>query len=95
MGYRLGIDVGGTFTDLVLFCEETGAVVLDKVPSNAADPAGGILNGIASILARAHAAPASVGYVAHGTTVATNTLPQRDGARSTYAQWLTVQHVRR
>ncbi|MBI1848249.1 MAG: hydantoinase/oxoprolinase family protein, partial [Candidatus Rokubacteria bacterium] len=82
MGYRLGIDVGGTFTDLVLFSEDTGAVVVDKVPSVPADPSEGILSGIVSILARARAKPASVSYVAHGTTVATNTLLQRHGART-------------
>ena len=37
-GYRLGIDVGGTFTDLVLFSEESGALVVDKVPSVPSDP---------------------------------------------------------
>jgi N-methylhydantoinase A len=82
MGYRLGIDVGGTFTDLVLFSEETGALAVLKVPSVPADPSEGIMNGIAGILSRAGAAPADVVYVAHGTTVATNTLLQRSGART-------------
>jgi N-methylhydantoinase A len=82
MGYRLGIDVGGTFTDLVLFSEETGALVVEKVPSVPADPSEGIMDGIARILAAAGAAPAAVAYVAHGTTVATNTLLQRHGART-------------
>jgi len=82
MAYRLGIDVGGTFTDLVLFSEESGALVVEKVPSVPADPSEGIMDGIAKILARASAAPADVAYVAHGTTVATNTLLQRHGART-------------
>jgi N-methylhydantoinase A len=82
MGYRLGIDVGGTFTDLVLFSEESGALVVEKVPSVPADPARGIMDGIARILSSAAAAPSAVGYVAHGTTVATNTLLQRHGART-------------
>jgi len=82
MGYRLGIDVGGTFTDLVLFAEESGALVVEKVPSVPADPAEGILDGIGRILAAAGADPAQVTYVAHGTTVATNTLLQRHGART-------------
>src|SRR5437867_8825308 len=82
MGYRLGIDVGGTFTDLVLFSEESGALVVAKVPSVPADPSEGIMDGIARILARAGASPADVTYVAHGTTVATNTLLQRHGART-------------
>jgi N-methylhydantoinase A len=82
MGYRLGIDVGGTFTDLVLFSEDSGALVVEKVPSVPADPAQGIVDGIVRILATAGAAPGAVGYAAHGTTVATNTLLQRHGART-------------
>ncbi len=82
MGYRLGIDVGGTFTDLVLFSEEAGSLAVEKVPSVPADPSEGIMNGIARILAKAGASPADVVYVAHGTTVATNTLLQRNGART-------------
>lgn len=81
-GYRLGIDVGSTFTDLVLFSEETGALVVEKVPSVPSDPSRGIMHGIAQILSVAGAAPGMVGYVAHGTTVATNTLLQRHGART-------------
>jgi len=82
MGYRLGIDVGGTFTDLVLFSEESGAVVVEKVPSVPSDPARGIMDGIARILRAANAPAVAVSYVAHGTTVATNTLLQRNGART-------------
>src|SRR6266705_432290 len=82
MGYRLGIDVGGTFTDLVLFSEESGALAVEKVPSIPADPAEGIMDGIEKILARVGAAPGDVVYVAHGTTVATNTLLERRGART-------------
>src|SRR5215470_551526 len=82
MGYRLGIDVGGTFTDLVLFSEESGALVVEKVPSVPADPSEGIMDGIARILGSAGARPRDVVYVAHGTTVATNTLLERRGART-------------
>jgi N-methylhydantoinase A len=82
MGSRLGIDVGGTFTDLVLFSEDSGAVVVEKVPSVPADPSRGIIDGIVKILATAGAAASTVSYVTHGTTVATNTLLQRHGART-------------
>ena len=71
-----------TFTDLVLFSEQTGGLVVDKVPSVPSDPSQGIMHGIAEILAAAGAAPGMVGYVAHGATVATNTLLQRHGART-------------
>lgn len=53
MGYRLGIDVGGTFTDLLLFDEETGRMVLAKVPSTPADQSIGVLNGIEKVAALA------------------------------------------
>jgi N-methylhydantoinase A len=82
MGYRVGIDVGGTFTDLALLHEETGRLVVGKVPSVPADPSEGILDGIVSLLGEAGVAPADVTFLAHGTTVATNTLLQRRGART-------------
>ena len=82
MGYRLGIDVGGTFTDLALLHDESGVLAVGKVPSTPADPSKGILNGIAQILAEAGVSPGQVTYLAHGTTIATNTLLQRKGART-------------
>jgi len=82
MGYRLGIDVGGTFTDLALVDAETGRFVVEKVPSVPGDPSEGILNGIVRILAEAGVSPGQVSYLAHGTTVSTNTLLQRKGART-------------
>src|SRR5262245_30767112 len=82
MTYRLGIDVGGTFTDLVLFSEQSGTLVVEKVPSVPSDPSQGIMDGIGKILAAAAASPSAVGYVAHGTTVATNTLLQGQRART-------------
>jgi N-methylhydantoinase A len=82
MGYRLGIDVGGTFTDLALLNEESGFLVVGKVPSVPADPSQGILDGIVRILADAGVAADRIVYLAHGTTVATNTLLQRKGAKT-------------
>ncbi|MGH7322022.1 MAG: hydantoinase/oxoprolinase family protein [Candidatus Rokuibacteriota bacterium] len=82
MGYRLGIDVGGTFTDLALLHEESGRLVVGKVPSVPADPSEGILSGILRILADAGVPPDQITYLAHGTTVSTNTLLQRKGART-------------
>jgi len=57
MSYRLGIDVGGTFTDLLLFNEETGAMTLEKTPSTPADQSIGILNGIHKIVDTAGLSP--------------------------------------
>jgi N-methylhydantoinase A len=82
MAHRLGIDVGGTFTDLALFDEGSGRLVVGKVPSVPAGPAQGIVDGIRLILAEAGVAPADVGYLAHGTTVSTNALLERKGART-------------
>ena len=82
MGHRLGIDVGGTFTDLVLYDEASGTLAVEKVPSVPADPAEGIAQGIRRLLAAAGVGPAAVDYVAHGTTVATNALLERKGART-------------
>jgi N-methylhydantoinase A len=82
MGYRLGVDVGGTFTDLALLDDDSGRLVVGKVPSIPRDPSLGILTGIGQILAEAGVEPARLGYLAHGTTVATNALLQRAGART-------------
>jgi N-methylhydantoinase A len=82
MAYRLGVDVGGTFTDLALLDEGSGRLVVGKVPSVPRDPSEGILAGIARILKEAGVPPAAIGYLAHGTTVATNTLLERKGART-------------
>ncbi|MER3426667.1 MAG: 5-oxoprolinase [Pyrinomonas sp.] len=80
MGYRLGIDVGGTFTDLLLFDEETGRMVLAKVPSTPADQSIGVLNGIQKVAALAGIDPVEIDLVLHGTTVATNAVLEEKGA---------------
>ncbi|WP_304440411.1 hydantoinase/oxoprolinase N-terminal domain-containing protein, partial [Frankia sp. EI5c] len=74
---RLGVDVGGTFTDLVAV-DPDGALRFAKVPTVPADPSGGVL---AAVAAAALAGP-RVGTFAHGTTVATNALLERAGART-------------
>lgn len=74
----LGIDVGGTFTDLVLYDEATGVIRLEKTPSTPHDHADGMLTGIG----RLAVALDTVDRIAHGTTVATNTALERSGART-------------
>ncbi|MBI4277326.1 MAG: hydantoinase/oxoprolinase family protein [Armatimonadetes bacterium] len=71
---RLGVDVGGTFTDLSVFHEETGSITVYKTPTTAEDQSLGIISGARAILELCGAAPEQVGYFAHGTTVATNSL---------------------
>ena len=81
MGYRLGVDVGGTFTDLLLISEESGATFTAKVLSTPEDSSIGVLNGIARICDESGINPADVNRVMHGTTVATNAVLTGKGAR--------------
>ncbi len=74
----VGIDVGGTFTDLVLVDEATGEVRVAKVPTTVANQAGGVQ----SALAGAAAGAAEVGVIVHGTTIATNAVLERKGSRT-------------
>ena len=73
---RIGIDTGGTFTDVVAVDTRTGVVVSTKTPSTPGDPADGFLAGIDKILDLAGGVPADVSSILHGTTVATNQLLQ-------------------
>ncbi len=81
MGYRLGVDVGGTFTDLLLFNEDSGAFWRHKTPSTPHDSSEGILNGVDAICAEAGVAAKEIEYLLHGTTVATNAVLEGKGAR--------------
>jgi N-methylhydantoinase A len=81
-GFRIGIDVGGTFTDLTMVAEQDRSITYFKVPSTPHDPSEAIERGIVGILARARAAARDVAHVSHGTTVATNIVIERKGARS-------------
>jgi N-methylhydantoinase A len=73
---RIGIDTGGTFTDVVAVDGGTGRMHVTKVASTPANPAIGLVNGLREILAHAHAPGAAVATLSHGTTVATNALLQ-------------------
>ena len=81
MSYRLGVDVGGTFTDVLLIDEASGAFHTAKVPSTPSDSSIGVLNGIEKACARAGIDPDAVSHVMHGTTVATNTVLTGSGAK--------------
>lgn len=81
MSYRLGVDVGGTFTDLLLINEETGRTYTAKVPSTPNDSSVGVLNGVARICEESGVAPSKVRRVMHGTTVATNAVLTGKGAK--------------
>jgi N-methylhydantoinase A len=79
-GLRLGVDVGGTFTDLLLLDEKNGRTYTAKVPSTPADSSIGVLNGIEKICREAGIEANSISEVMHGTTVATNTVLTKAGA---------------
>ncbi|WP_332810854.1 hydantoinase/oxoprolinase family protein [Sphingomonas sp.] len=81
MAYRLGVDVGGTFTDLLLFDEGSGAFWRHKTPSTPQDSSVGVLAGVDAICAQAGIASAAVETLLHGTTVATNAVLEGKGAR--------------
>lgn len=72
--FRLGVDVGGTFTDAVLISEETGEINIAKVPSTPRDPSIGFLAAVNQILSKANTQAPNISYLVHGTTVATNAL---------------------
>jgi N-methylhydantoinase A len=77
---RLGVDVGGTFTDLALWDAGRRRLTVFKLPSVPGDPSAGILAGIRRIGERDGVPAAELGFIAHGTTVATNALLERKGA---------------
>lgn len=79
--YRIGIDVGGTFTDFTMIDEDQGIVHFHKVPSTPSDPSEAIATGIGQMLNDHGVAPSQVSHVGHGTTVATNLIIERKGAR--------------
>jgi N-methylhydantoinase A len=81
MPLKLGVDVGGTFTDLLLFDEDTGRQVRAKTPSTPADPSVGVLTGIDKVCRLAGVSPAAISHLMHGTTVATNAVLEGKGAR--------------
>jgi N-methylhydantoinase A len=77
--YRIGVDVGGTFTDFVLFDSEAGSFSYFKVPSTPDDPSVAIAEGVVEMLRLFSVSPKDVAYFGHGTTVATNMIIERRG----------------
>lgn len=81
MPVTLGVDVGGTFTDLLLFDHYTGRQVRAKTPSTPTDPSAGVLAGIDKVCRAADISAAQISHIMHGTTVATNAVLEGKGAR--------------
>ena len=81
MAYRLGVDVGGTFTDLFLVSDTDGQQFRVKTPSTPADPSQGVLTGVKRICDEANVDVGDIKNILHGTTVATNAVLEEKGAR--------------
>ena len=75
---RVGVDVGGTFTDIFVYDETTGETISAKVPTTPDNQAIGVIQSVEA----AEVALADVGFIAHGTTTGTNALLERKGART-------------
>lgn len=82
MAWRIGVDSGGTFTDVCLFDDTSGEVVIWKVSSTPDDPSRGITQGVSEGLERVSAQAEEVSFLGHGTTVATNALIQGRGVKT-------------
>ncbi|MYI98879.1 MAG: hydantoinase/oxoprolinase family protein, partial [Gemmatimonadetes bacterium] len=98
MSVRIAIDTGGTFTDLVLSDPDTGRLVFHKVPSTPSDPSRALVEGVSELVAQAGYARGDIRFLIHGTTVATNTILQRKGARTAFITtegFRDVLHIQR
>lgn len=80
-GLQVGIDIGGTFTDLTLSDPATGEATHHKLPTTPDDPARALIDGLSALTTSVGAAPTDIAYFVHGTTLGLNTLLQRRGAR--------------
>jgi N-methylhydantoinase A len=81
MGLRIGVDVGGTFTDLCMFDDHSRALHITKVPSVPSSPDQGVINGVERLLSETKSLPQDVEFFVHGTTIATNAIIEYRGAK--------------
>ena len=78
---RLGVDVGGTFTDLIYVDDDEGKILVHKLPTTPADPSQGTVQGIREVAEQAETSPSQLDQIFHGTTIATNIVIEHNGAR--------------
>jgi N-methylhydantoinase A len=78
----IGVDVGGTFTDVVLFDTNSNDTAIHKVPTTVDDPSRGVMQGVLELCRRVDADPTSISHLYHGTTIATNAVLEYKGART-------------
>ena len=82
MGWRIGVDIGGTFTDVALVEDATGRIGVAKVPTTPEDLAEGVLRALEVAMSRHEVVAAEVGLLSHATTVVTNAILEESGARA-------------
>ncbi|MFI5419957.1 MAG: hydantoinase/oxoprolinase family protein [Nitrososphaerales archaeon] len=80
--YRLGFDIGGTFTDLIAIREDTGEMTVVKCPTTPADPSDGVINGLNSLFEKLDISGANLNIAVHSTTLVTNTVIEQKGAKT-------------
>ena len=80
--YRAGVDIGGTFTDLLLLDERTGEMIIGKILTTPGDPSVAVIRGLQALLAERQLDPAAVSATIHGTTLITNAIIERKGAKT-------------
>ncbi len=82
MSYRIGVDIGGTFTDFALYTADSGTMAIHKQLTTPSDPSIAVLDGIKTLLDRSDVKMNSVEAIAHGTTLVTNSVIERRGAKT-------------
>jgi N-methylhydantoinase A len=82
MAWRIGIDIGGTFTDVALVDDATGQIGVAKVPTTPGDLTQGVVFALEMAMNRYQVVPAEVGLLSHATTVVTNAILEESGARA-------------
>jgi 5-oxoprolinase (ATP-hydrolysing)/N-methylhydantoinase A len=80
--YRVGVDIGGTFTDIFLLSQDGSEIAIGKVLTTPRDPAAAVVNGLRTLLAERNISPVSVTDLVHGTTLITNAIIERKGAKT-------------
>jgi N-methylhydantoinase A len=80
--YRAGVDIGGTFTDLLLLDEQTGEMIIGKILTTPGDPSVAVIQGLQALLAERQLDPTAVSATIHGTTLITNAIIERKGSKT-------------
>ena len=94
----VGVDVGGTFTDVIFADTESGRTEIHKVPTTPDDPSDGVSTAIRGLCERHSIAPTEINHLLHGTTIATNAILQHDGAKTgmiTTRNYRDILHIGR